>query len=61
MNDKGLKLDKWDWWVTLNMIYSDFYSPKFDTNHYVEMAKDWLMDSDVGEGKLLNYYYYVVK
>lgn len=53
--------DKNDWYVVLNMMYSDFYSPKFDTMTYVDLAKDWLHDKDVADGKLLKYYMYVVK
>lgn len=58
--DKNVSYDKWDWYAVLNMVYSDFYSTKYDINTYVELAKDWLGDSDVAPAKLLNYYYYVV-
>ena len=53
--------DKNDWYVVLNMMYSDFYNAKFDTMTYVELARDWLSDKDVSDGKLLKYYMYVVK
>ena len=49
-----------DWYAVMNMIYSDYYNPKFDTNTYVELAHDWINDADVGEGKTLKYYLYVV-
>lgn len=52
--------DKWDWYAAMNMIYSDYYNPKFDTSTYIELAKDCIGDKDVGEGKLLRYYMYVV-
>ena len=52
--------DKWDWYASMNMVYSDLYNPKFDTSVYVELAKDWLDDKDVGVCKALNYYWYVV-
>ena len=52
--------DKYDWYAVLNMMYSDYYNPKFDTNTYIELAKDWLDDTAVGEGKTLKYYLYVV-
>jgi hypothetical protein len=42
------------------MVFSDYYNPKFDTNTYVELANDWIDDEDVGEGKTLKYYMYVV-
>ena len=53
--------DKNDWYVVLNMMYSDYYNPKFDTMTYVDLAKDWLNDKDISDGKLLKYYMYVVK
>ena len=53
--------DKNDWYVVLNMMYSDFYNSKFDTMTYVELARDWLTDKDISDGKLLKYYMYVVK
>ena len=52
--------DKWDFYAVLNMIYSDYYNPRFDTNTYISLAKDWLNDKDVGSGKTLRYYMYVV-
>ena len=33
---------------------------KLDDNSYVELAKDWISDKDVGDGKTLKYYMYVV-
>lgn len=51
--------DKYDFYVVLNMMYSDYYNPKFDDNTYIQLAKDWLDDKDI-EDKLLNYYFYVV-
>ena len=59
--DKGLSFDSSDWYAVLNMIYSDYYHTKLDTNMYIEMAKDWLTDGDVGGHKTLKYYYFVVK
>lgn len=50
-----------DFYAVLNMMYSDYYSPKFDTNTYIDMARDWLNDPDSGEGKTLKYYMHVVK
>ena len=47
-------------YAVLNMMWSDYYNPKFDTNTYIELAKDWINDEDVGECKTLKYYYYVV-
>lgn len=52
--------DKWDFYAALHMMYSDYYQPKFDTDVYAAMAKDWLTDKDVGDGKTLKYYMHVV-
>lgn len=49
-----------DLYAVLNMVYSDFYNPKFDTSIYIELAKDWLKDKDIEGSKLLKYYYFVV-
>lgn len=54
------EFNKWDWYAVMNMMYSDYYNQKFDTNTYVELAKDWLNDKDVGDGKTLKYYMLVV-
>lgn len=35
-------------------------SKQFHCNSVIELAKDWLNDTDVGEGKTLKYYLYVV-
>lgn len=50
-----------DFFAVLNMMYSDYYNAKFDTNTYVELAHDWLDDPDVDAGKTLKYYMRVVK
>jgi len=43
----------------MNMIYSDYYNPKFDTETYLMLTMDWLNDVDVGACKTLKYYMYV--
>lgn len=55
------EMDPYDWYAILNMTYSDYYSPKFDTSTYVDLAKDWLTDKDIGAGKALRYYLFVVQ
>lgn len=52
--------NKYDWYAVMNMMYSDHYNTKFDVNTYIELARDWLNDKDVGEGKTLDYYLHVV-
>jgi hypothetical protein len=61
LKDKNIKHHLCDFYVVLNMMYSDFYNSRFDTVTYIEMAKDWLDDKDVDGCKLLKYYYFVVK
>lgn len=56
-----IHLDKSDFYAVLNMVYSDYYNPRFDTNTYVQLAIDWLNDKDVGGNKTLKYYMKVVK
>lgn len=54
--------DASDFFACLNMVYSDYYSSRFDNAIYVQLAKDWLDDKDVdGKCKTLKYYMKVVK
>ena len=52
--------NKWDWYAAMNMAYSDYFNPKFDTNFYIDFAKDWIDDKDAGEGKTFKYYMHVI-
>lgn len=52
--------DRWDWYVAMNMAYSDFYNQKFSTSDYVDLANGILDDVDAPEDKLLRYYFYIV-
>lgn len=58
------KFNKYDWYVALNMVYSDFCnalaSNANPTKCYVELAKSWLNDKDVEEGKMWYYYKYIM-
>lgn len=62
----GSKFNRYDWFVALNMVYSDYYrvimniTGSNNTKHYVEFAKAWLNDKDVDEGKMWYYYIYVM-
>lgn len=53
----GSKFNRYDWFVALNMVYSDYYrvimniTGSNNTKHYVEFAKAWLNDKDIDEGK----------
>lgn len=53
--------DKNDFYVALNMMWSDHYNPKFDTQTYAQLASDWLDDKDIDGNKLLKYYFYLAK
>lgn len=42
----------WDVYAALNMVYSDFYMPKFDTNTYLNLAYKFLNDKDARHDKM---------
>lgn len=54
----GSKFNRYDWFVALNMVYSDYYkviiniTGSNNTKNYVEFAKAWLNDRDIDEGKM---------
>lgn len=57
-----------DWYLTMNMIYSDHsqIAKKYGVDsisYYVDLAKQWLWDSDTKQGKckLMSYYKNIVK
>lgn len=53
--------NKYDWYYVLNMMYSDYYKLFGSaTETYIKMAKAWLDDIDVEEGKAYRYYKNVV-
>ena len=60
------KFNRYDWFVALNMVYSDYYRVivsmigSASVKHFVEMAQAWLNDKDVDEGKMWYYYTYVM-
>lgn len=67
----GIKLDtskfnEYDWFVALNMVYSDFYKAVVNmtstdhTKYFVELTKAWLGDKDVEAGKMWHYFKYVM-
>lgn len=61
MKERGYKEDCWNFYVVMNMMYSDYYNSKFGVNEYAELAKDWLDDEDISGNKLLKYYYFVAQ
>lgn len=60
-NQYAENYNKCDFYAIANMIRSDFYNPKLEEATYLQMAKDWLDDKDVGDCKALKYYMYIVK
>lgn len=60
------KINKYDWYVALNMVYSDYYkvianiTGSTNSKYFVELAKAWLHDKDIDEGKMWYYYIYVM-
>lgn len=66
INLKSEKHNKWDWFVAMNMIYSDFYraivaiTGNSNTKHFAELTKAWLCDKDISEGKMWHYYVYIM-
>ena len=59
---KSGKCNKWDWYVAMNMVYSDFYKAIYNitgnTNakYFAELTKAWLNDKDIADGKMWHYY-----
>lgn len=66
INLRSEKHNKWDWYVAMNMVYSDFYKAVVamtggaNTKHFAELAKAWVSDKDISEGKMWHYYVYIM-
>lgn len=66
INLRSEKFNKFDWFVALNMIRSDFYravvnmTGSDNVKHFVELTKAWLNDKDIEEGKMWFYFKYVM-
>lgn len=66
INLRSEKHNKWDWYVAMNMIYSDFYKAVVamtgsnNTKHFAELTKAWICDKDISEGKMWHYYVYIM-
>lgn len=59
-NQYAENYNKADWYAVMNMMFSDYYNPDFNAETYIKLAKDWIGDKDVADGKTLRYYMYVV-
>lgn len=66
INLRSEKHNKWDWFVAMNMMYSDYYKAVAamtgnpNTKHFAELAKAWVCDKDIPEGKTWHYYVYLM-
>lgn len=63
---RGIAADSLEWWVTMNMMYSDYCmaAEKLGTNSvefYACMSKAFLDDRDAQTNKLARYYEYIVQ
>lgn len=60
INLKSEKYNKYDWYVALNMVRSDYYravvtmTSSDHIKYFVELAKAWLNDKDIEEGKIMS-------
>lgn len=52
--------NSWDWYFVMNMVYSD-YSRCLNPQLFRDVAKAWIEDEDVPEGKAFRYWIKVVK
>ena len=49
----GSRFNRYDWFVALNMVYSDYYkviismTNSNSTKHFVELAKAWINDQEI--------------
>lgn len=56
LEQKGYDFNSFDWYVVLNMIYSDYYKSGRSDDTYIEFAYDFLNDKDAPAGKIKKYY-----
>lgn len=60
------KFNRYDWFVAVNMIYSDYYkviasiTNSVSAKAFVDFAKAWLTDKDADEGKMWYYFIYIM-
>lgn len=56
LESRGYEFNHCDWYVALNMIYSDYYKSGRSDDTYIELAYDFLSDEDGPENKMKKYY-----
>lgn len=65
MQQKGIDKDPIEFYVTMNMLYSDYGQVAKthginSVDFYIDLAKAFLDDPDAGDDKLMKYYEYIV-
>lgn len=60
LKTKGLKYDEWDFYIVMNMQYSDYYEAGKTLENYVYLVQCFLDDADAGPYKLIKYFYSIV-
>lgn len=48
--------DECEWYVTLNMVYSDYYNERRTLDNYKDLAYDFLADEDAPDCKVKRYW-----
>ena len=48
-------IDALDFYVAINMMYSDYFKPAYTTDNYASMAKDFVADKDAPANKVVRY------
>lgn len=56
LESKDYEFNPCDWYVALNMIYSDYYKSGRSDDTYIELAYDFLSDEDAPAHKMKKYY-----
>lgn len=56
LENRGYEFNPNDWYVALNMIYSDYYKSGRSDDTYIELAYDFLSDEDAPACKMKKYY-----
>lgn len=56
MKSRGYDFCEGDWYVCLNMMWSDYYKNGRSDDVYIELAADFLDDPDAPDGKMKKYW-----
>ena len=58
VNLEGKNFRCYDWFVVLNMVYSDYYHSGWSLETYIELAKDFLHDKDFTKPGKAKWYFH---